>query len=91
MDREPYWDYMSRRLREEEPMFNNSIHRSLHLKLDDHEKRRVTAVFDQVDILKKEVSQLQESLQNSYVRIKELKAQVNYYEKRNGPQLEFIF
>ena len=78
MDREPYWDYMSRRLREEEPMFNNSIHRSLHLKLDDHEKRRVTAVFDQVDILKKEVSQLQESLQNSYVRIKELKAQVDY-------------
>ena len=65
MDREPYWDYMSRRLREEEPMFNNSIHRSLHLKLDDHEKRRVTAVFDQVDILKKEVSQLQESLQKS--------------------------
>ena len=91
MDREPYWDYMSRRLREEEPMFNNSIHRSLHLKLDDHEKRRVTAVFDQVDILKKEVSQLQESLQNSYMRIKELKAQVNYYEKRNGPQLEFKF
>tara|TARA_Y100000817_G_C16595348_1_gene428274 strand:+ start:215 stop:490 length:276 start_codon:yes stop_codon:yes gene_type:complete len=91
MDREPYWDYMSRRLREEEPMFNNSIHRSLHLKLDDHEKRRVTAVFDQVDILKKEVSQLQESLQNSYVRIKELKAQVDYYENRSGPQLEFKF
>ena len=91
MDREPYWDYMSRRLREEEPMFNNSIHRSLHLKLDDHEKRRVTAVFDQVDILKKEDSQLQESLQNSYIRIKELKAQVDYYEKRSGPQLEFKF
>ena len=91
MDREPYWDYMSRRLREEEPMFNNSIHRSLHLKLDDHEKRRVTEVFNQVDILKKEVSQLQESLQNSYIKIKELRAQVNYYEKRNGPQLEFKF
>lgn len=72
-------------------MFNNSIHRSLHLKLDDHEKRRVTAVFDQVDILKKEVSQLQESLQNSYIRIKELKAQVDYYEKRDGLQLEFKF
>ena len=28
-------------------------------------------MFDQVDILKKEVSQLQESLQNSYVKIKE--------------------
>ena len=72
-------------------MLNNSIHRTLLLKLDDHEKRRVTAVFDQVDILKKEVSQLQESLQNSYIRIKELRAQVDYYEKRSEPQLEFEF
>ena len=86
MEREPYWDYMSRRLREEEPMFN-----SLHLKLDDKEKQKITAVVGEVDILKKEVSQLQESLQKSYMRIKELRAQVNYYEKRNGPQLEFIF
>ena len=91
MRRESYWDYMARRLKEEKLMFNNSIHRSLHLKLDDHEKRRVTAVFDQVDILKKEVSQLQESLQNSYIRIKELRAQVDYYEKRSEPQLEFEF
>tara|TARA_B100001123_G_C14890115_1_gene859516 strand:- start:270 stop:518 length:249 start_codon:yes stop_codon:yes gene_type:complete len=82
---------MARRLREEAPMLNNSIHRSLHLKLDDHEKRRVTEVFNQVDILKKEVSQLQESLQNSYIRIKELRAQVDYYEKRSEPQLEFEF
>ena len=86
MEREPYWDYMSRRLREEEPMFN-----SLHLKLDDQEKQKITAVVGEVDILKREVSQLQESLQKSYLRIKELKAQVNYYEKRSGPQLEFIF
>ena len=86
MEREPYWDYMSRRLREEEPMFN-----SLHLKLDAQEKQKITAVVGEVDILKREVSQLQESLQKSYLRIKELKAQVNYYEKRNGPQLEFIF
>lgn len=86
MEREPYWDYMSRRLREEEPMFN-----SLHLKLDDQEKQKITAVVGEVDILKREVSQLQESLQKSYLRIKELRAQVNYYEKRNGPQLEFIF
>jgi len=91
MRREGYWDYMGRRLREESSMFNNSIHRALHLKLDDHEKQRVTAVFDQVDFLKKEVSQLQESLQNSYIKIKELRAQVNYYEERNGPQLEFKF
>ena len=86
MDREPYWDYMARRLREERPMYN-----ALHLKLDDREKRKVTAVFNDVDFLKKEVSQLQESLQSSYLRIKELKAQVNYDEKRSGPQLEFKF
>ena len=67
-------------------MFN-----SLHLKLDDQEKQKITAVVGEVDILKREVSQLQESLQKSYMRIKELRAQVNYYEKRNGPQLEFIF
>ena len=73
MRRESYWDYMARRLREDAPMLNNSIHRSLHLKLDDHEKRRVSAVFDQVDHSEERVSQLQESLQNSYLRIKELK------------------
>ncbi len=61
MEREPYWDYMSRRLREEEPMFN-----SLHLKLDDTEKRTITT---EVDLMKKEIYQLQKSLQESYKRI----------------------
>ena len=64
MDREPYWDYMSRRLREEESMFN-----SLHLKLDDTEKRTITT---EVDLMKKEIYQLQKSLQESYKRIKVL-------------------
>ena len=83
MAREPYWDYMSRRLREEEPMFNSS-----HLKLNDTEK---TIIVTEADLYKKEISQLQESLQLSYIKIKELKAQVDYYEKRSGPQLEFKF
>ena len=61
MEREPYWDYMSRRLREEEPMFN-----SLHLKLDDTEKRTIAT---EVDLMKKEIYQLQKSLQESYKRI----------------------
>ena len=61
MEREPYWDYMSRRLREEESMFN-----SLHLKLDDTEKRTITT---EVDLMKKEIYQLQKSLQESYKRI----------------------
>lgn len=64
MEREPYWDYMSRRLREEESMFN-----SLHLKLDDTEKRTITT---EVDLMKKEIYQLQKSLQESYKRIKVL-------------------
>jgi len=64
MEREPYWDYMSRRLREEESMFN-----SLHLKLDDTEKRTITT---EVDLMKKEIYQLQKSLQESYKKIKVL-------------------
>ena len=86
MQREPYWDYMARRLKEEQTVYN-----SLHVKLDDQEKIKVSKIFDEVDFLKKEVSQLQENLLKSYIKIKELKPQVNYYEKRTGPQLEFIF
>ena len=59
--------------------------------MTDQEKQKVSKVFDEVDILKKEVSQLQENLQNSYIKIKELRDQVDYYEKLNGPQLEFTF
>jgi hypothetical protein len=83
MQREGYWDYMGRRLREEQVM-----HNSLHLKLDDTEKHRI---FTEVDILKKEVSQLQESLQNSYVKIKELRTALSFYESRSDGQMEFEF
>ena len=61
------------------------------MKLEDQEKKKIADVYDEVTILKKEVAQLQESLQNSYLRIKELKAQVDYYEKLNEHQLEFEF
>jgi len=74
---------MSRRLKEEEPMFN-----SLHLKLDDREKQ---LIYTEVDILKKEISQLQESLQNSYVKIKELRTALSFYESGGNGQLEFNF
>ena len=66
-------------------------HPWLHMRLEDHEKKKLADVYDEVTILKKEVAQLQESLQNSYLRIKELKAQVDYYEKLNEHQLEFEF
>ena len=83
MQREPYWDYMGRRLREESDMNN-----PLHLKLDDREKQ---LIYTEVDILKKEVSQLQESLQNSYVKIKELRTALSFYESEGDGQLEFNF
>ena len=69
MQREGHWDYMGRRLKEERAMNN-----PLHLKLNDIEKYKI---FTEVDILKKEVSQLQEGLQNSFIKIKELRALVD--------------
>jgi hypothetical protein len=74
---------MGRRLKEERAMNN-----PLHLKLNDIEKYKI---FTEVDILKKEVSQLQEGLQNSFIKIKELRALVDYYDKRSDGQLEFKF
>ena len=80
---------MSRRLKEERQMPDS--HPWLHLQLQDQEKKKIVEMYDEVDILKNEVAQLQKSLQNSYVRIKKLKAQVNYYEQRAEPQMEFEF
>ena len=80
---------MGRRLIEDQQMSDS--HPWLHMILEDHEKKKIADVYDEVTILKKEVAQLQESLQNSYLRIKELKAQVDYYEKLNEHQLEFEF
>ena len=45
------------------------MYNSLHLKLDDTEKRTITT---EVDLMKKEIYQLQKSLQESYKRIKVL-------------------
>ena len=60
MLREPYWDYMGRRLREEK-MKNNFWDFSSINDLELENK-----------ILRKNVSELQEQLQNAYVRIKDL-------------------
>ena len=60
MMREPYWDYMGRRLREEK-MKNNFWDFSSINDLELENK-----------ILRKNVSELQEQLQNAYVRIKDL-------------------
>ena len=60
MLREPYWDYMGRRLREEK-MKNNFWDFSSINDLELENK-----------ILRKNVSELQEQLQNAYIRIKDL-------------------
>ena len=71
--REPYWDYMSRRMREEEEtekMFN-----SFHMKLDDTEKKQLNEMWQKANesgLLKNEVNQLQSQLQTAYKRIKTL-------------------
>ena len=77
---------MSRRLKEEQPVYN-----SLHFKLDDQEKTKISTKFNEVDFLKNEVYQLQESLQNSYVKIKELRIALSFYESRSDGQMEFEF
>ena len=60
MLREPYWDYMGRRLREEKMKSVFWDFSSIHdLELENQ-------------ILRKNVSELQEQLQNAYVRIKDL-------------------
>ena len=60
MLREPYWDYMGRRLREEKMKNDFWDFSSIHdLELEN-------------EILRKNVSELQEQLQNAYVRIKDL-------------------
>ena len=60
MEREPYWDYMGRRLREEK------------MKSDFWDFRSINDLELENQILRKNVSELQEQLQNAYVRIKDL-------------------
>ncbi len=88
MQREPYWDYMSRRLKEEEPMFN-----SLHLKLNDTEKLNMVT---ESDLMRKEITQLQEQVQNGYKKIKTLNEIINkqrdkIFRLEGQKQLEFEF
>ena len=60
MEREPYWDYMGRRLREEK------------MKNDFWDFSSINDLELENKILRKNVSELQEQLQNAYVRIKDL-------------------
>jgi len=67
---------------------------SLHLKLDDKDKMKFA---NEIDIYRKEISQLQECLQNSYLRINKLNEEINKQRNKifrleaNRLQLEFDF
>ena len=58
-----------------------------------NETRRDPEIFTEVDILKKEIGELQKTLQNSFIKIKELRTLVDHYDKNcpNGGQLELNF
>tara|TARA_R110002050_G_scaffold72223_8_gene155512 strand:- start:5738 stop:5956 length:219 start_codon:yes stop_codon:yes gene_type:complete len=72
------------------------VYNSLHFKLDDQEKTKISTKFNEVDFLKNEVYQLQESLQGSYKRIKILNETINeqrdkIFQLEGQDQLEFKF
>ena len=108
MEREGHWDYMGRRLREERDMNNlfNETRRDDDLcsgvkvyqkAMQDIERNVEPEIFTKVDILKKEVFELQKSLNLAYIRIKELQffnelsTESHYYKKECDIQLEFKF
>ena len=67
MTREPHWDYMSRRLREE------AMKESLHSVLSESQKIELNKIFDDannLNLLKHQTEELQGQLQAAYKRIK---------------------
>jgi len=96
MTREPHWDYMSRRLREED------MKESLHSVLSESQKMELNKIFDDANdsnLLKHQTQELQGQLQAAYKRIKILNESVT--EQRDkifrleklvpAKQLEFNF
>ena len=96
MTREPHWDYMSRRLREED------MKESLHSVLSESQKMELNKIFDDannLNLLKHQTEELQGQLQAAYKRIKILNESVT--EQRDkifrleklvpAKQLEFNF
>ena len=96
MTREPHWDYMSRRLKEED------MKESLHSVLSESQKMELNKIFDDannLNLLKHQTEELQGQLQAAYKRIKILNESVT--EQRDkifrleklipAKQLEFEF
>jgi hypothetical protein len=96
MTREPHWDYMSRRLKEED------MKESLHSVLSERQKMELNKIYNdanEIKILKSQAEELQGQLQAAYKRIKILNESVT--EQRDkifrleklvpAKQLEFNF
>ena len=89
MQREPYWDYMRRRLSEEEQNM------SLHMVLGERQKMELNKIYNDandIKILKSQTEELQGQLQEAYKRIKLLREEIIELEKLiPSKQLEFDF
>ena len=71
MNREPYWDYMGRRLREARIKKESSLIKK--------------EIINQEDMWKKEIAEMQKTLQWCFTRIKELNEEI--YELKSQPNI----
>ena len=99
MQREPYWDYMRRRLSEEDmresyyDAYEQNM--SLHSVLSERQKMELNKIYNDandIKILKSQTEELQGQLQEAYKRIKLLREEIIELEKLiPSKQLEFDF
>jgi len=99
MQREPYWDYMRRRLSEEDmkESFCDTYEQnmSLHMVLSESQKMKLNKIYNDANdtkILKSQTEELQGQLQEAYKRIKLLREEIIELKKLvPTKQLEFEF
>ena len=99
MQREPYWDYMRRRLSEEDmresyyDAYEQNM--SLHSVLSESQKMELNKIYadaSDTKILKSQTQELQGQLQEAYKRIKLLREEIFELKKLvPSKQLEFEF
>ena len=99
MQREPYWDYMRRRLSEEDmresyyDAYEQNM--SLHSVLSESQKMELNKIYadaNDTKILKSQTQELQGQLQEAYKRIKLLREEIIELKKLvPSKQLEFEF
>ena len=99
MQREPYWDYMRRRLSEEDmresyyDAYEQNM--SLHMVLGERQKMELNKIYNDandIKILKSQTEELQGQLQEAYKRIKLLREEIIELKKLvPSKQLEFEF